>query len=218
MDKKSLRQPRILVVDDEPIACLGLATLIEKEGDLALCGQAKSTSEGIELMRKLKPDMAILDISVEGDRGLEFIQAAQTIGKVLIFSLREEILYAERCLIAGAKGYISKREPLDVIRLGIREVLAGKVYVSQRVQERIYRRLLRDPAKVNKEDVDSLTDRELEVFELLGQGATTQETARRLKISVKTVQGYHVSIRERLHLTNYNQLIRRAVHYILEGQ
>ena len=185
---------------------------------MTICGQANRTSQGIELVRKLNPNLAILDIAVEGDRGLEFIQAAQEECAVLAFSLREETLYAERCLRAGAKGYISKRESLETVMKGIHEVLKGKTFVSERVQERIYHRMLRKPATVSREDVHGLTDRELEVFELLGQGATTQETARRLKVSVKTVQGYHISIRARLSLPNYNQLIRRAVHYVLEGQ
>lgn len=217
MQAKAVKE-RIVIVDDEPIARLGLATLIKSEPNLVLCGEAVNTAKGIELVRKTKPALAILDISVEGDRGLEFIKSAQEYCEVLVFSLREETLYAERCLLAGAKGYVSKRESVETVRAAIQEVLKGKVFISERVRERLYNRMLQFPSTVDRNSISTLTDRELEVFELLGQGATTQETAKRLSVSMKTVQGYHINIRDRLNLPNYNQLIRRAVHYVLEGQ
>lgn len=214
----NVAKQRIVIVDDEPIARLGLTTLIKNEPNLVLYGAAVNTAKGIELVRKTKPALAILDISVEGDRGLEFIKAAQDYSEVLVFSLREETLYAERCLLAGAKGYVSKRESLDTVRTAIQEVLRGKIFISERVRERLYNRMLQFPSTIDQNSISTLTDRELEVFELLGQGATTQETAKRLNVSMKTVQGYHINIRDRLNLPNYNQLIRRAVHYVLEGQ
>jgi DNA-binding NarL/FixJ family response regulator len=218
MTNSKASKQKVLIVDDEPIARLGLATLINREPSLSLCGEAIGTAQGLEMAQKLKPNLAILDIAVEGDRGLEFIKTVQDKCKVLVFSLREETLYAERCLLAGAKGYVSKREPIETVRNAIQAVLQGKVFVSERVRERLYNRMLQYPATVSHDDVCTLTDRELEVFELLGQGATTQEAAKRLHVSVKTVQGYHMNIRDRLNLANYNQLIRRAVHYVLEGQ
>lgn len=216
-NSKTIKQ-KVLIVDDEPIARLGLAAVIARASNIAVCGEAISTAHGLEMAQKLKPALVILDIAVEGDRGLEFIKSVQEKCKVLVFSLREETLYAERCLLAGAKGYISKREPIKTVEEGIQQVLNGKVFVSERVRERLYNRMLQYPATVKRADVCTLTDRELEVFELLGQGATTVETAKRLNVSVKTVQGYHINIRDRLSLPNYNQLVRRAVHYVLEGQ
>ena len=216
-DSKTSKR-KILIVDDEPIARLGLATLINHESNLTLCGEAIGTAQGLEMTQKLKPALVILDIAVEGDHGVEFVKAVQNKCEVLVFSLREETLYAERCLLAGARGYVSKRESLQTVKTAIQAVLQGKVFVSERVRERLYSRMLQYPATVKRTDICTLTDRELEVFELLGQGATTQETARKLKVSIKTVQGYHINIRDRLNLANYNQLIRRAVHYVLEGQ
>lgn len=135
-----------------------------------------------------------------------------------MFSLREETLYAERCLQAGAKGYVSKRESEGTVLAAIKSVLAGKTVVSPRVRERLFQRALNGQSHVDRSEVEQLTDRELEVFELLGQGATTRQIADRLCVSMKTVQTYHASIKESLGLGNVNQLIRRAVHYVLEGQ
>lgn len=177
-----------------------------------------NTAEGYAAVRRHKPDLVILDIAVEGDRGVEFIQNTADRTHVLVFSLREETLYAERCLQAGARGYISKREPEESVMDAINSVLAGKTFVGERVKQRLIERALNKHNPVQHARVQELSNRELEIFELLGQGVTTREIADKLCISVKTVQGYHASIKNTLNLVNMNQLIRRAVHYVLEGQ
>lgn len=208
---------RILLVDDQPIAREGVTALVNKTRDLVICGEAIRTAEGYKQVRDLKPSLAVLDISIEGDRGLEFIQRAKKHTRIMILSLREETLYAERCLIAGALGYVSKREPTERILEGIRSVLDGTTFVGERVTQRLLDRMV-GQAAVSRANVDALTDRELEVFELLGQGAATSDIAKALKISTKTVQAYCTSMRKSLQLENTNQLIRRAVHFVLEGQ
>jgi len=208
----------ILIVDDQPIMRLGLANLVEGEPELKVIGEASNTADGYAKVCRLKPDLVILDIAVEGDRGIEFIQSSHDRTSVLVFSLREETLYAERCLQAGTKGYVSKRESEGTVLAAIKSVLAGKTVVSPRVRERLFQRALNGQSHVDRSEVEQLTDRELEVFELLGQGATTRQIADRLCVSMKTVQTYHASIKESLGLDNVNQLIRRAVHYVLEGQ
>lgn len=214
---KSLKKNRILLVDDQPLSREGMESLVKPCRDLEVCGEALTTTEGYKQVRALKPSLAILDISIEGDRGLEFIQRAKKHTKVMVLSLREETLYAERCLIAGALGYVSKREPTERILEGIRNVLAGTTFVGQRVTQRLLDRMV-GHSSVDRANIEALTDRELEVFELLGQGATTTEVAKVLKISTKTVQAYCTNMRKSLQLANTNQLIRRAVHFVLEGQ
>lgn len=209
---------KILLVDDQPVVRAGLRTLVEAEPDLEICGEAIDTADGRAEARLKQPDLAVLDIAVEGDRGLEFIEAVKTHTLVLVFTLREESIYAERCLQAGALGYLSKREPTARVMHAIRRVLAGKVCVSERVTEGLLDRLVSGSSTISTAAVQQLSDRELEVFELFGQGVTTAEIAAALSLSVKTVQGYHASIKKTLNLSNHNQLIRRAVHYVLEGQ
>ncbi|MFW5652940.1 MAG: response regulator [Planctomycetota bacterium] len=211
------RRGNILIVDDQPVTRLGLETLIERQPGLRVVDVESNTADGYDAVRRHKPDLVILDIAVEGDRGIEFIQNTSNMTHVLVFSLREETLYAERCLQAGAKGYISKRESEETVIAAINSVIAGKTFVGERVKQRLVERALNNHHTVNHARVQELTDRELEIFELLGQGVTTREIADKLCISVKTVQGYHASIKDTFDLPNMNQLIRRAVHYVLEG-
>lgn len=209
---------KALIVDDEPVSRLGLSALLRDVPWIRVAGEAGNTREAIGMARALKPSLAILDIAISGDRGLEFIREVSDRCKILVFSLREETLFAERCIRAGAKGYLSKREPLETTRKAIETVGGGDVYLSDRVRERICNRMLSNSVQSYKEDIDLLSDREIEVFELLGQGASTKETAERLGVSAKTVQGYHIRIRERLDLPNFNKLIQRATYYVLTGK
>lgn len=213
-----MKKAGVMIVDDEPMTRLGLKTFVEDEPQLDYCGEATRTATALEKLGSLEPDLVILDIALEGNRGIEFIQEAQKQSDVIIFTRREETIYAERCIRSGARAYISKREPLELIQQAIQQVLAGEIYLGERVQKKLVNGLHASPKKVNLGEVDKLTDRELEVFELLGQGCSTQEAAKRLGVSMKTVQGYHITIRKRLGLKHSNLLIRRAVHYVLEGE
>ena len=208
---------RVFLVDDHPLVREWLAGLIRPQPDLELCGTADDAAGALASLAKIRADVVVVDLSLEGNSGLDLIRdlrAVQPQAKVLVLSMHDEALYAERALRAGARGYIMKRESTDRIIDAIRQVLQGKVYASEALMARIAERFVTGSAAATAGEVDALSDRELEVFRLLGQGYKTREVAERMKAGMKSVQVYCGRIKAKLNLDNASELRREAVRWI----
>ena len=213
------RPHRVLIVDDHPIVREGLRALISQQPDLEVCGEAEGVATALELVKTSAPDIAVIDISLKDGDGLELIrQIKQSHGSVrmLVSSMHEEGLYARRSLRAGALGYVSKENAARQIIDAIRRVLSGKIYLSDEISDQLLSQLLKLDDGPGYRTVESLSDRELEVFRAIGRGLTTREIATRLSLSVKTVETYRQRIREKLALRNGAELARRASQWVLE--
>jgi DNA-binding NarL/FixJ family response regulator len=215
------RVSRIVVVDDHPLVRKGLAELICNEDDLDVCGEAAGTPEAIQLVGKEKPDLVIIDLTLKEGSGMELIQqikAQYEETKILIASMHDEMLFAERSVRAGASGYINKEEATDKMVEAIRKVLSGKIYLSPRVAERIFDQIAGNEETAATDPIGALSNRELQVFELIGAGLATREVAERLHLSKKTIETYRENIKQKLNLETGNQLVQRAVQWVLEGR
>ncbi|HEX3856024.1 MAG TPA: response regulator transcription factor [Verrucomicrobiae bacterium] len=218
MSKKSAsqKQKRILVVDDHPMMRQGLAQLIGAESDLAVCGESENAESALDAINSLKPDLVIADISLPGKNGLELIKDFQTMQPdlpILVISMHDESLYAERVLRAGGRGYIMKQEGGKKLMQAIRQVLDGKIYVSEKMSADILEMFSGRRAGTESSPVEKLTDREFEVFQLLGQGKGTRDIAEKLHLSVKTVDVHRANIKTKLKLKSSSELIRFAVRW-----
>jgi DNA-binding NarL/FixJ family response regulator len=208
---------RIFIVDDHPIVRKGLAQLINQEEDLVICGEADNAETALEALKKVKPDLAIVDISLRGIDGFELtklIKARFDNIPVLVISMHDESLFAERALRVGARGYIMKQEAIEKMMEAIRKVLRGELYVSERVSANIVKRFVDGKAEGVSSPEELLSDREMEVFQLIGQGFGTRQIADQLHVSVKTVETYRANIKEKLNLKNATELMKHAVHWI----
>ncbi|MFP4500313.1 MAG: response regulator [Candidatus Hydrogenedentota bacterium] len=212
-------QAQILIVDSHPLSQSGLRHIIAEAPGLHVCGATGAMEEAVALVAKCRPDLVLLELELRRGSGISFMKSLLVPSpglKVLVTSRRDERLYAERSIRAGAMGYISKDAATEELVAAMRRVLAGKVYVSGRVADH----LLQQVAAQSTADVHSLTilsDRELEVFELLGEGLTTRQVAAQLHLCVKTVESHRGNIKEKLGLENSNQLLRRAVAWNLRA-
>lgn len=212
---------RVLVVDDHPIVRQGLAMLIDREPDLVVCGEAQEVHSAMQAIAALRPDIVIVDISLGGPDGLELLKQARAAVPdlpILILSMHDESIYAERALRAGASGYMMKQEATDLVLTAIRRILAGQVYVPDRVASRILGQYVRGSAPGLRSPLTTLSDRELEVFRLIGAGRSTREIADALHLSVKTVESYQAHIKEKLSLRNARELQHHAVEWTLSGK
>lgn len=215
------KKERVVIVDDHPLFRERLAQLINHELDMEVCGEAEDAGQGIQLIRSSSPDLAIVDITLKGSSGLELIKSikALSIGTpVLVLSMHDEALYAERALRAGATGYITKHQAADEIIVAIRRVLAGEVYLSERMTASFLKSLTTGGVKNIPRPVDRLTDRELEVLELIGNGRTTREIAETLKLGVATVDTYRARIKEKMNFQNATELQHFAVRWVRERE
>jgi len=215
------KKERVVIVDDHPLFRERLAQLIDHELDMEVCGEAESAVPGIQLIRSTSPDLAIVDITLKGSSGLELIKSikALSIGTpVLVLSMHDEALYAERALRAGATGYITKHQAADEIIVAIRRVLAGEVYLSEKMTASFLKSLTTRGVKNIPRPVDRLTDRELEVLELIGNGHTTREIAETLKLGVATVDTYRARIKEKMNFQNATELQHFAVRWVRERE
>ena len=207
---------RVFIVDDHPLVREGLTNLINSQSDLMVCGEAKDSSEAIDAITKEPPDVAIIDISLTNESGLELIknlvkQFPQV--AVVVLSMHDETLYAERALRAGARGYVMKHETSKSVLASIRRVLAGDIYISERIVNRMALRLTSAGRRAARSPVERLSDRELEIFRLLGQGRTPSEIARDLKLSLKTIQAYCARAKEKFGVTSLTELLRAAIRW-----
>ena len=208
---------RVVVVDDHPIVRRGLIELINDNDDLEVCGEAADVGSALEVLTELKPDLALIDLSLGDGHGLELIKsirAAELTCKMLVVSMMDEALYADRVLRAGASGYLRKEQATDNIITAIRQILDNKIYLSPSATARVLNQVATADAPA-KSPVETLSDRELEVFELLGEGVTSREIAARLHLSVKTVETYREKIKAKLNLKNGSELTRHAIHWAM---
>ncbi|HUB86559.1 MAG TPA: response regulator transcription factor [Verrucomicrobiae bacterium] len=218
MSKKSAAKDarRILIVDDHPMMRQGLAQLIGAEPDLAVCGEAENAERALDVIGRLKPDLVLADISLPGKSGLELIKDFQSMQPglpVLVISMHDESLYAERVLRAGGRGYIMKQEGGKKLMQAIRQVLEGRIYVSDKISAEILEMFSGHRAATEGSPVDKLSDREFEIFRLIGEGWNTREIAGKLYLSVKTVEAHRLNIKEKLKLKLASELIRFAVRW-----
>ena len=216
-DKIDGNKAKILIVDDHPLVREGLADLVNKEKDLVVCGQAEDAYQAMEAIRELKPDMAIVDISLKETSGLELIKDIKIQHPslpILTLSMHEESVYAERALRAGAKGYIMKREATKKVVTAIRKVLRGQLYLSEKMTTRLVRKFVDGKPEAGTSPIDRLTDRELEVFSLLGRGNGTRQISEQLHLSVKTIETYRSRIKEKLNLTSASELLQHAFQWV----
>lgn len=212
---------KILVVEDHPIFRLGLRELINQEADLVVCGEAQDAHAAWQAVQDLTPDMVIADITLEDGDGIELTKQIKRHFRdlpVLILSMHDEFLYAERALHAGARGYIMKQEAMESVVTAARQVLAGKIYLNDRMKEHILANLSLPRQDRDLSPMARLTDRELEVFSLIGQGLSTRAIAERLNLSVKTIGTHRERIKVKLRLKNANELLRHAVNWRRTGQ
>ena len=206
---------KVLLVDDHPLVREWLTNLINEETDFEVCGLAASARDGLELAGKLSPRIAVVDISLDGSSGLELIKdlkAQYPKVDVLVLSMHDETLYAERAMRAGASGYIMKREATGSVLDALRAVLSGGLFFSNAVNAQLAQKLVQ--GTTNKPTmIEALSDRELEVFQLLGRGYSTRQISEQMNISFKTVQAFCARIKDKLNLTNINELIFHAVRW-----
>lgn len=210
---------QVVLVEDHPMFREQLAHLINKQPDMAVCGEADNTADGLAAITRQQPSLAIIDITLKGSSGLELLKdlRAQEIEvPVLILSMHPESLYAERALRAGANGYITKEEASAKVMTAIRQVLAGEIYLDPRFMKRVVSKILVNPRSNSAGPIERLTDRELAVFELIGEGRTTREVGVRLRVSAATVETYRARIKEKLDLQNASQLHARATSWLQE--
>ncbi len=208
---------RLLILDDHPMMREGLAQLINNEPDLTVCGEAGTGTECVEMVGKLKPDLLLADISLPDKSGIEVIKDSLALHPdvpVLVISMHDETLYAERILRAGARGYIMKQEGGQKLMAAIRKVLSGEIYVSEKISAKILESFSGRSEQVTHRPMESLSDREFEVLQLLGHGKGTSEIARQLNLSAKTVEAHRANIKRKLELKTGPELVRYAVRWV----
>ena len=215
--KAEAPKTKVFLVDDHPLVREWLTQLIQRENDMAVCGEAEDTQEALEKIEATKPAIVIADISLKTTHGLELVkdlQARLPSLPVLILSMHDESLYAERVLRAGAKGYITKQEATKRILLAIRQVLAGQIYISEKMASRMVHKMVLGRALEQKSPIERLTDRELEVFQLIGRGQGTRRIAAELHLGIKTVESYRARIKDKLKLEDGTQLLQQAIQWV----
>ena len=210
------RPSRIFLIDDHPLVRLWLGQLIEEQGDLVVCGEAANVREALRKIDAARPDLVIVDISLPGASGMELIKALKIQYPnllMIVLSMHEETVYAERAIRAGARGFVMKRETANRIIEAIYQVLRGKLALSETVASAFAEKFGEGRAPSANPSVETLSDRELEVFQLLGSGLETRAISERLEISIKTVQAHCARIKEKLELSNATELLREALRW-----
>jgi DNA-binding NarL/FixJ family response regulator len=206
----------VLVVDDHPLMRQGLALLINQQQDLHVCGEAEEAQAALLAIAQLRPDIMILDISLKGPDGIEIlknIRATDPDLPVLVLSMHDEAIYAERALRARANGYIMKQEATEKVLVAVRRILSGEVYLSERMSNKMLQQYIGGAPNMIQSRIASLSDRELEVFRRIGEGRATREIAEELHLSVKTVETYQAHIKEKLALRTGRELIQHAIQW-----
>lgn len=212
---------RILIVDDHPIVRDGLIAVLSRQSDLEVCGEAATVTEALKLIESKHPDLAIIDLSLTDGSGLDLIKRirARDISiKLLVLSMSDESLYAERALRAGAMGFLHKQEARGKLIDAIHQVLDGKIFVSQAINERLLQQVMTGHQPRQQSPIAALSDRELEVFEMIGQGLGSSEIARRLHLGIKTIETHRQRIKGKLDLKNSLELARHATQWVLENR
>jgi DNA-binding NarL/FixJ family response regulator len=210
------RRHRVFVVDDHPIVRQGLALLIDQEPDLVVCGAAEEAESALAAIAASRPDVLVVDISLPGRDGIDLLKTIRSVDAtlpILVLSMHDEATYAERALRAGANGYIMKQEATENVLVALRRILRREMYLSERVASRMLRQLVTRGHEAPEAPIARLSDRELEVFRLIGAGLGTRQIADELRISIKTVESYQAHIKEKLELQSSRDLVQRAIEW-----
>ncbi len=208
---------RIYIVDDHPLVRQGLSQIVANEADMEICGEAEDSPTAMKGVGDANPDAIIVDISLKGNNGLELIKNLKAIHEnipILVFSMHDETIYAQRALRAGAKAYVMKKESPSKVVEAIRKILKGEIYVSPSVADQVLHQIVNGPGNVSTSPVDRLTDRELEVVQLIGRGLSSREIAESLHLSVKTIESHRAHVKEKLNLRNATELVQFSVQWV----
>ena len=209
---------KIFIIDDHPVVIRGLSNLIEQEKELCVCGSAVDTKNVIDEIKRCKPDLIILDISLKDLSGLEFIRELKNHAleiPVLVLSMHDENIYAERSLHAGARGFIMKQEAPEKVILAIQEILRGNIYLSDKMKKIIIEQFAsQNIRKNNFSGIKTLSERELEIFEMIGKGFSSRQIAESMFLSIKTIETYRARIKTKLNLTSSNELLQYAIQWV----
>src|SRR5438045_4162601 len=208
------RKSRVFLIDDHPLVREGLANLINSQRDLAVCGEAEDSAGAMTGIAKTRPDVALVDISLKNESGLELVKNLESqfpLVALIVLSMHDESLYAERALRAGARGYIMKQEAPQILMQAMRKVLKGEVYVSDKMSAVLLQRMVGSRKTENQLPMDRLTDREMEIFRMIGAGMTVKEIAEKLFLSAKTIEAHREHIKEKLSLKTSAELLRFAI-------
>lgn len=211
------QKKRVLLVDEHPLMRQGLAHAINLQAELVVCGESGDAGESMRLIESLKPDLLVMGLALDGKNGLEFIKDLQALHPelpVLVNSAHDETLYAERALRSGARGYVMKKEDGEVVLVAIHRVLSGRIYVSEAMSTQILASFAGARSASSSSPIGSLSDREFEIFELIGEGCVTQEIPKRLHISPKTVDAHRQNLKQKLNLPSGTTLIQHAVRWV----
>lgn len=212
-----MTKKRVMIVDDHPILRKGLSMLINQEPDLTVVAEADTAQRALEMIDSHKPDMLIVDISLPGIDGIELIKMVKLNNRdlpSLVVSMHDELLFAERALRAGARGYIMKQEALDKILVAIRRVLAREIFVSDKIATCMLEKLVSSDDKAVSSPIGLLSNRELTVFRMIGQGYKTSQIAEKLHLSIKTIESYRAHIKEKLKLSDGTELLKYAIQWV----
>lgn len=208
---------RVFVVDDHPIVFEGLKQMLQKEKDIQICGTAEDSDSAMKAISRIKPELVLLDISLKGgDNGLEIIKALKRTHPkiiILVLSMHDESLYAERVIRAGARGYVMKNEFTTKIIYALREVINGNIYLSKNMSERLLNNLVCNQSAKITSSIEKLSNRELEILQLIGSGYKSSHIAKKLNISIKTIETHRMRIKEKLSLENSNELMKYAIEW-----
>ena len=219
MNSKPLEKKQIFIVDDHAMFRDGLRQLIDREADLMVCGDAADVIEALEGISKSKPDLVIVDISLSGKSGIDLIKSIKDKYEdmpVLVVSMHEESLYAERALRAGAMGYVMKQEPAKVVKMAIRKLLAGDMHLSEKMANGVISKFIRGRDEVPPSPLEKLSDRELEVFRMLGLGKGVRQIAEELSLTIPTINSFRNRIKEKLQLNSSTEVMLHAIHWSRE--
>ncbi len=212
-----MTKKRVLIVDDHPILRKGLSLLINSEPDLTVVAEADNAQRALEKIEAHKPDLLIVDISLPGIDGIELIKTVKLTHRdlpALVVSMHDESLFAERALRAGARGYIMKQEALEKLLVAIRRVLAGEIFVSEKIATSMLEKMVSSEDRAVSSPIDLLSNRELTVFRMIGQGYKTSQIAEKLHLSVKTIESYRAHIKEKLKLADGTDLLKYAIQWV----
>ena len=216
MGKTPPEKTRILIVDDHPLFCEGLRRMIDRHPALTVCGQAPDAASAMKAVAELKPALALVDISLEKTNGIDLIKSLKAKHEelpILVVSMHDESLYAERALRAGAQGYIMKNQPIKIVRDAIFKVLAGDIFLSEKMSTSVLARLLLGKKDEPESPVEQLSDRELEVFQMLGHGKSSREIAQDLSLTIPTIHSFRNRIKEKLQFKNSTELVLHAMQW-----
>lgn len=220
MSKAQLEKSRILIVDDHPLFREGLQQMIDRNPDLTVCGEAADAAAALQAIDDRKPDLVLVDISLGGSSGIDLIKHIKSKYDdlpVLVVSMHDESLYAERALRAGAMGYVMKHEPAKTVKAAISKVLGGDIYLSQKMSGTMLSKLMGGKVERPVSPVESLSDRELEVFGMLGQGKGTRLIAEELNLTIPTIHSFRARIKEKLQLKTATEVMLHAIQWVREG-